>query len=217
MPVLISKYYLHCLPSLRMFFSAQAYDSALLSATRLYPVTPYNVQKSLPDNRSSVLVYQSIHHHQFRSELSSGMYCRVKWLSTDVSELRIASNTRDEHPWWWRQYAPLKRRSTIILHDSITQKTALDLQVLQQWHWFTQHPPTMISGRSGCLVPKKTRQTDRHPGPQNVRRHYSQEHNINEEVVDFNDESFSINKCKVTNYRQIYSCITLRSFTFNVR
>jgi hypothetical protein len=31
------------------------------------------------------------------------------------------------HPWWWRQYAPLKRRSTIILHGSITQKTALNI------------------------------------------------------------------------------------------
>jgi hypothetical protein len=46
------------------------------------------------------------------SELPSGIYCRVKWLSTDVT-----------HPWWWRQYAPLKRRSTIILHGSISQKT----------------------------------------------------------------------------------------------
>jgi len=27
---------------------------------------------------------------------------------------------------WWRQYAPLKRRSTIILHGSTTQKTALN-------------------------------------------------------------------------------------------
>jgi hypothetical protein len=26
----------------------------------------------------------------------------------------------------WRQYAPLKRRSTIILHGSIIQKTALN-------------------------------------------------------------------------------------------
>jgi hypothetical protein len=30
------------------------------------------------------------------------------------------------HPWWWRQYAPLKRPSTIILHGSITQKTVLN-------------------------------------------------------------------------------------------
>jgi hypothetical protein len=30
-------------------------------------------------------------------------------------------------PWWWRQYAPLKRRSTIILHGSTTQKTALNM------------------------------------------------------------------------------------------
>jgi hypothetical protein len=30
------------------------------------------------------------------SELSSGLYCRVKWLSTDVSEVRTASIIRDE-------------------------------------------------------------------------------------------------------------------------
>jgi hypothetical protein len=48
------------------------------------------------------------------SELSSGIYCRVKWLSTDDG-------------WWWRQYAPLKRRSIIILHGSISQKTTLDI------------------------------------------------------------------------------------------
>jgi hypothetical protein len=29
-------------------------------------------------------------------------------------------------PWWWRQYAPLKRRSTIILHGSISQKTTMN-------------------------------------------------------------------------------------------
>jgi hypothetical protein len=55
------------------------------------------------------------------SELSSGLYCRVKWLSTDVSEGWII------HPWWWRQHVPLKRRSTIILHGSTTQKTALNI------------------------------------------------------------------------------------------
>jgi hypothetical protein len=30
------------------------------------------------------------------SELSSGLYCHVKWLSTDVSEVRTASIIRDE-------------------------------------------------------------------------------------------------------------------------
>jgi hypothetical protein len=48
------------------------------------------------------------------SELSSGLYCRVKWLSTD-------------DPWWWRQYAPLNRRTTKFLHGSTTQKTALNI------------------------------------------------------------------------------------------
>jgi hypothetical protein len=31
------------------------------------------------------------------------------------------------NPWWWRQYAPLKRRSTIIWHGSISQKTILNM------------------------------------------------------------------------------------------
>jgi hypothetical protein len=31
------------------------------------------------------------------------------------------------HLWWWRQHAPLKRRSTIILHGSISQKTTLNV------------------------------------------------------------------------------------------
>jgi hypothetical protein len=59
---------------------------------------------------------------------SSGMYCRVKWLSTDVSEVRTASLIPDDgRPWWWRQYIPLKRRSTIILHGSTSQKTILNI------------------------------------------------------------------------------------------
>jgi hypothetical protein len=28
----------------------------------------------------------------------------------------------DGHPWWWRHHAPLKRRSTIILHGNTSQK-----------------------------------------------------------------------------------------------
>jgi hypothetical protein len=39
------------------------------------------------------------------SELSSGMYCRVKLLSTDVSEVRVASIIRDE---WNHLSTPLK-------------------------------------------------------------------------------------------------------------
>jgi hypothetical protein len=40
------------------------------------------------------------------------------------------SVARLTHPWWWRQYAPLKRRSRIILHGSTTQKTALNISKL---------------------------------------------------------------------------------------
>jgi hypothetical protein len=38
------------------------------------------------------------------SELSSGIYRRAKWLSTDVSEVRTASIIRDA-TWLWRQYS----------------------------------------------------------------------------------------------------------------
>jgi len=40
------------------------------------------------------------------------------------------TNDMQAHPWWWRQYAPLKRRSTIILHGSTSQKTILDMQAV---------------------------------------------------------------------------------------
>jgi hypothetical protein len=39
-------------------------------------------------------------------------------------------------PRWWKQYAPLKRRSTIILHGSTSQKTILNiiLDALRTWN-----------------------------------------------------------------------------------
>jgi hypothetical protein len=44
--------------------------------------------------------------------------------------VRTASIIRDDHQ-RWRQYAPLKRRSTIILHGSISQKTTLNIKTLR--------------------------------------------------------------------------------------
>jgi hypothetical protein len=56
------------------------------------------------------------------------------------------------HPWWWRQYAPLKRRSTIILHGSITQKTALNI-ILYGFSWnFTLSSFTKICQHIPILV-----------------------------------------------------------------
>jgi hypothetical protein len=74
------------------------------------------------------------HSYTSCSELSSGLYCHVKWLLTDVSEVHTASIIT--HPWWWRQYAPLKRWSTIILHGRITQKTTLNiiLAAVRTWN-----------------------------------------------------------------------------------
>jgi hypothetical protein len=58
----------------------------------------------------------------------------TKWLTTLIP-LQISapdchcSLNLNLNPWWWRQYAPLKRRSTIILHGSTTQKTALNINL----------------------------------------------------------------------------------------
>jgi hypothetical protein len=40
--------------------------------------------------------YKFYLNHYSRSGLSSGIYCHVKWLSTDISEVRTASIIRDE-------------------------------------------------------------------------------------------------------------------------
>jgi hypothetical protein len=43
---------------------------------------------------------------------------------------------------WWRQYAPLKRRWTIILHGSISQKTTLNMSAcvnsFKEWSWIDE-------------------------------------------------------------------------------
>jgi hypothetical protein len=49
-----------------------------------------------------------IHNELFCSELSSGIYCRVKLLSTDVSEVRTASIIRDNSEHHTRRRENLK-------------------------------------------------------------------------------------------------------------
>jgi hypothetical protein len=44
----------------------------------------------------------------------------------DVQSCLLGCTAVMSNPWWWRQYAPQKRRSTINLHGSTTQKTALN-------------------------------------------------------------------------------------------
>jgi hypothetical protein len=73
---------------------------------------------------------------------SSGMYCRVvNYMLTDVSEVRTASIIRvmrseSVTPWWWRQYAPLKRGSTSTwLHSNTSQKTLnFILAAMRTWN-----------------------------------------------------------------------------------
>jgi hypothetical protein len=81
--------------------------------------------------RTEIILHQNVssltkhiwNKQKLWSSESSGICCRVvKQMSTDVSEMRTASIIMAI--WWWRQDAPLKRRSTSIwLHGSISQKT----------------------------------------------------------------------------------------------
>jgi hypothetical protein len=65
------------------------------------------------------------------SELSSGMLlpCKV------IVDRRFRGTCCLHHqgwvtPLWWRQHIPLKRRATIILHGSTSQKTILNFKVI---------------------------------------------------------------------------------------
>jgi hypothetical protein len=49
------------------------------------------------------------------SELSSGLYCRVKWLSTDVSSGTAMGNGRSDRPWVHRREPPPHRRNLLRL------------------------------------------------------------------------------------------------------
>jgi hypothetical protein len=70
-----------------------------------------------------------------RSELSSGIYCHVKW-SLMMEAVRTSETSVDNH-------FTLQYRSTIILHGSISQKTTLNiiLAAVRTWNLtqFTFH------------------------------------------------------------------------------
>jgi hypothetical protein len=54
------------------------------------------------------------------------------WLCYPAQPEKICclQNKHHSSSWWWRQHVPLKRRSTIILHGSTSQKTNLNIIVV---------------------------------------------------------------------------------------
>jgi hypothetical protein len=62
------------------------------------------------------------------------------------------SVARLTHPWWRRQYAPLKRRSTIILHGSTTQKTSLNIILAAVRTWNLRIHQVILSLIQFCRI-----------------------------------------------------------------
>jgi hypothetical protein len=95
-----------------------------------------------------------------RSNYFNVMFRIVFW---DVLPCKIIVDRRfrgayclHHHPWWWRKYVPLKRRSTIILDVSTSQKTILNIILAAvrtwnltyfnvRWHFHTSACDTRIS------------------------------------------------------------------------
>jgi hypothetical protein len=76
---------------------------------------------------------------QHTSETSVDNHFTRQYIPEDNSELhtRGRENLKSHSsPWWWRQHVPLKRRSTIILHGSTSQKTILNfiLAAVRTWN-----------------------------------------------------------------------------------
>jgi hypothetical protein len=69
--------------------------------------------------------------------------------------------------YWWRQYAPLKSRSTIILHGSISQKTTLNI-ILAAVRTWNLTPHGLIRARSRTSAVRGRRLTWTTTQPNNM-------------------------------------------------
>jgi len=69
-----------------------------------------------------VMLGQALNYVRFQVLTAASMKFRIVFW--DVLPCKIIVDRRFR----WRQYVPLKRRSTIILHGSTSQKTILNIQ-----------------------------------------------------------------------------------------
>jgi hypothetical protein len=71
---------------------------------------------------------------EFGSKRSLSMwdfkFSRLRVWSSGTCCLHHQGGESSSSPWWWRQHVPLKRRSTIILHGSTSQKTNLNFTIV---------------------------------------------------------------------------------------
>jgi hypothetical protein len=85
------------------------------------------------------------------SETSVDNYFTRQYIPEDNSELHTRRCENLKSSGWWRQYVPLKRRSTIILHGSTSQKTILNIMYplgLLDWSMYSMSEYTNLLGRS---------------------------------------------------------------------
>jgi hypothetical protein len=101
------------------------------------------------------------------SEMSSGLYCRVKWLSTDVSEVRTASIIRDNHLVTRHLYKPRSfcrsDYSSLMMEAVRTSETSVDN------HFTRQYNPEDSSEHEIQLY---TKQQNKRPSTVTLRLHF---------------------------------------------
>jgi hypothetical protein len=94
----------------------------------MFQIEIWCCSKQCNKNFSKILIGKYFCHAQWqldkcllRVSLTVIIYGYVRF------QVLTAASMMMTHPWWWTQYAPLKRRSTIILNGSTSQETILNI------------------------------------------------------------------------------------------
>jgi hypothetical protein len=89
------------------------------------------------------------------SETSVDNYFTRQYIPEDNSEHHTRRREKLKSSGWWRQHVPLKRRSTIILHGSTSQKTILNfiLATLRTWNLTCNSVLLFLSSFHLCFRP----------------------------------------------------------------
>jgi hypothetical protein len=93
--------------------------------------SPWWWRQHEPLKRRSTVFYTAVHPRRQIWTLIALMMEAARISETSIDSYftrQYIPEDKSDHssPWWWRKHEPLKRRSTIILHGSTSQKTNLN-------------------------------------------------------------------------------------------